>query len=264
MMKFKQIISLLTLPTVLAGAGAEVRAADLYRTPPPPSSAYVPAAAYVDSYSWGGFYAGLNGGFAWGDGGNSILYSGGFANGDASARAQPGGGFGGGQIGYNFQSGALVYGIEADFQGGDIAGRSRGTTALGNDFTSSERADWFGTARGRLGYSFGHALIYGTGGFAYGNIRQHALVSDPATGNSALLSNNALQTGFAAGGGVEYKISPSWSLKGEYQYIDFGSAKLSGIDGGGNAVTSNAVDTNFHTVRIGLNYLFGGGREPLK
>ncbi|MGA7323538.1 MAG: outer membrane beta-barrel protein, partial [Rhodomicrobium sp.] len=63
------------------------------------------------------------------------------------------------------------------------------------------------------------------------------------------------------GGGIEYKINPAWSLKGEYQYVDFGTAKLTDA---ANAVTTNSLDTNFHTVRVGVNYHFGGGYEPLK
>ena len=115
----------------------------------PPATSYVPPAAYVDQNIWQGFYAGLNGGYGW-SGGNG--------------GAQPQGGFGGGQIGYNFQGGPLVFGLETDFQGGDLSGSIAGTTAGGNAFSGHESVDWFGTAR-QAGLAFGHALFYGTGGF---------------------------------------------------------------------------------------------------
>lgn len=214
-------------------------AADLYRNPPPAS--YVPPAAYVDQNIWQGFYAGLNGGYGWSGGGNG--------------GTQPQGGFGGGQIGYNFQGGPLVFGLETDFQGGDLSGNIAGTTTGGNVFSGKESVDWFGTARGRLGLAFGHALFYGTGGFAYGDVRQSAVY------NGISLGASGTQTGWVAGGGIEYKVTPAWSLKGEYQYIDLGSEKLTDT---ANIPATNSLDTSFQTVRLGLNYRFGGSSDPLK
>lgn len=247
----RELVGLSFLSTI-ALAPLAANAADLYRNSPPPS-AYVPPAAYVDQNIWSGFYVGLNGGYGWGNGDNTIGYNG--SGGDTSARAQPQGGFGGGQIGYNFQSGPVVYGVETDFQGGDLSDRVSGTTAFGNSFTSKENIDWFGTARGRLGYAFGHVLVYGTGGLAYGNVRESAGYAGD------WLGNNSTQVGWVAGGGIEYKISPAWSVKGEYQYIDLGSEKLTDA---ANAVTTNSLDTSFQTVRFGVNYRFGGAAEPLK
>lgn len=227
-------------------------AADLYRTPPPQPS-YAAPAPYIAPNTWAGFYAGINGGYAWSGSGTAIDYSGAVT--DLSGRAQPQGGFGGGQIGYNFQSGSIVYGVETDFQGGDISDRVSGVSTGRAGYTSNERVDWFGTVRGRLGYAMGNTLIYGTGGLAYGDLHQHANLGGD------VLSNSGTQTGWVAGGGIEYKINPAWSLKGEYQYVDLGTAKLTDA---ANAVTTNSLDTNFHTVRLGLNYHFGGGYEPLK
>ena len=252
---------------VLAGAALAplaADAADLYRAPPTPSSA--PPAAYVDLNSWAGFYAGVNGGYGWNSGGNSIGYNdggAGFIQGTDQSRApQPQGGFGGGQIGYNFQSGSFVFGVETDFQGGNISDRVTGSTVNGNDFTSRESIDWFGTVRGRIGYAFGRVLVYGTGGVAYGDVRQHAFVSNGV--DSVSFGNNSTQIGWVAGGGVEFKVTPSWSLKGEYQYIDLGSQTLNGIDTTGASVTAAGPETSFSTARLGLNYRFGGGPQPLK
>jgi outer membrane immunogenic protein len=232
-------------------------AADLSRASPS-QPAYSAPQPYVVTGSWAGFYAGVNGGYGWSGGEGAIGYSGGLPGGDSSGRAKPEGGFGGGQIGYNFQRGSLVLGFEADFQGSGIDNRVTGTSAAGAPFTSKEDVDWFGTARGRIGFSAGNVLLYGTGGFAYGDVRERAF------DNGAAAGSNGTQTGWAAGGGIEYKISPAWSLKGEYQYIELGKQSLSGVDSGGAAVTTNGVDTALHTVRLGLNYRFGGGSEPLK
>lgn len=245
----------------IVAAPFTAQGADIYRAPPPVS--YKDAPVYVPPNTWAGFYVGINGGYGWGNGGNSIGYSDGVGT-DQSGRAKPEGGFGGGQIGYNFQSGSFVYGVETDIQGGDISGRATGATAVnGYDYTTRERVDWFGTVRGRIGYSFDRTLVYGTGGFAYGGVNQRASLSD-GMGDAVSLSNNNTQTGYVVGGGVEYKINPSWSLKAEYQYIDLGTAKLTGTDNAGVGFNTNSLDTNFHTARVGINYRLGRDYEPLK
>ncbi len=226
-------------------------AADLYRAPPPPPPVNYVAPVFAAN-TWTGFYAGVNGGYGWGAGGNSISYLDGS---DFSGPGQAAGGFGGGQLGYNYQTGSLVFGVETDFQGSGIGNTMTGTTVQGVDFTSQENIDWFGTVRGRVGVAFGNALLYGTGGFAYGAVNQRAIYSGD------VYASNATQTGYAAGGGVEYKFTPAWSVKAEYQYIDLGSEKLTDSSG---AVT-NPLDATLQTARVGLNYRFGGGGyEPLK
>lgn len=236
-----KVVGLSFLSTA-ALAPLTANAADLYRNPPPPPAAYVAPVPYADNNIWQGFYIGLNGGYGWGNDTGSIS-----SGGVSVDRANPQGGFGGGQAGYNFQSGSLVYGLETDFQGGDLSARS-------DDALSRERIDWFGTARGRVGYAFGHVLLYGTGGFAYGDVRQRANFSGDQ------FSGGTTQAGWVAGGGVEYKITPNWSVKSEYQYIDLGSQSLSDLTGN----TANSADTSFQTVRFGVNYRFGGSAEPLK
>ena len=249
----------LSIFAAMSVAPLAANAADLYHTSPAPS--YAPPTAYVDTNSWTGFYAGINGGYGWNSGGNSFGYSdggSGFINGtDQSAAPAPQGGFGGGQIGYNFQRGSFVFGVETDIQGAAIGDRVTGLTVNGNDFGSRESVDWFGTMRGRIGYAFGRFLIYGTGGVAYGGVREGAFVTNGS--NAVSFGNNGTQIGWVAGGGVEFKITPSWSLKGEYQYIDLGSQTLNGIDTLGASATAAGPENSFSTVRLGLNYRFGGG-----
>jgi outer membrane immunogenic protein len=245
-------VSVFTLFSVALFTLSPANAADLYR----PQTSYVPPAPVYTPppNTWAGFYVGVNGGYAWDAGGGSSTLS----NGDHFSRAQPEGGFGGGQVGYNFQYGHIVFGFETDFQGGDISDSASGTTAAGLGAQSSQSVDWFGTARGRLGYAFDRTLVYFTGGFAYGDVNQSAQFS-----NGVDLKRNDIQTGYVLGGGVEYKISSAWSLKGEYQYIDLGNDKLSGLDAGA-PVEANHGATNLQTVRLGLNYHFNSGADPLK
>ncbi len=254
----------LTLATIFALNAKTANAADIYR-PEPRSYKDTPVYA-PPANSWTGFYIGANGGYAWNNSGNSINYNdggAGFIGGaDQSARALPQGGFGGGQIGYNLQSGSFVFGVEADFQGSSIGDRVGSTTLNGLDATSRERLDWFGTARGRLGFAVDRTLFYFTGGLAYGDLRQSASVTDGV--DAVRVRNNDIQTGYMLGGGIEYKFSTNWSLKGEYQYINLGNSSLTGTDTTGAAVRTNDLDTNFHTARVGLNYHLGGGYEPLK
>ncbi len=212
--KSRMLTGLVLFSTIAAPAAAS--AADLYRAPPaPPPVSYVPPVTAPNI--WAGFYVGLNGGYASGGGGDAIDYNSGA---DWLTRAKPQGGFGGGQVGYNLQSGSFVYGVESDFQGASISSGLAGLSANNKAFTSNESIDWFGTVRGRLGWAFGPALLYGTGGFAYGNVNQRATL-----GND-ILGSNGTQTGYAVGGGIEYKFTPNWSLKAEYQYIDLGGEKL--------------------------------------
>ncbi len=251
MYRLQQELACLSLVGAIALAPAVADAADPYRKPAPPPAPYAQAAAYVEADNWRGFYAGVNGGYGWGNGGEAISYTGG----DSSTRARPEGGFGGGQLGYNFQSGKLVLGLETDFQGGDLSHSIAGTSTDGRAFTSSERTNWFGTVRGRLGLAAGRTLIFGTGGFAYGDVQQQATL-DGVT----LDGGGKTQTGWAAGGGIEYRFNPALSLKAEYQYIDLNGEKLSD----GANLTTNSLGTSFHTARLGLNYRFGRSYRPLK
>lgn len=175
------------------------------------------------------------------------------------------GGFGGGQIGYNLQRDRLVFGVEADIQGAAIDGSGAvgllgGTHALA---AGRNDLDMFGTVRARLGYAVDSTLIYFTGGFAFGDVKE-TLSLTPVAGPTSVVSREGMDTGYALGGGVEQMFSPRWSAKLEYQYIDLGSDKLfTTACCGLAAATLNAAQT-YHTIRLGLNYHLDGGYEPLK
>jgi outer membrane immunogenic protein len=204
-----------------------------------------PVYAMVDN--WSGFYAGANAGYGWSA--NSDLLS-------------PSGGFGGGQIGYNWQGvfglgPQWVLGVEADIQGAGIS-----DSAAFSDGSSIENSlNWFGTVRGRVGYAMGPALFYFTGGFAFGEVESTGRTGNmgKGVGFGSPFDVTETQTGYVLGAGVEYKLNPAWSVKGEYQFIslDAGSPTGAGPLGG----TGDRSEVN--TLRIGVNYHFGQGYESL-
>lgn len=158
---------------------------------------------------------------------------------------------GGLQIGYNFQNGNLVYGIEADL-GLSSAKKDTTTTTNGYTWSANTGIEAMGTARMRLGYAFDRSLLYATGGLAYAKVR------DSYQGDTGYnWTNTGWRVGYAVGGGLEYMFSRNWSGKVEGLYYDLGS-KDHVTEGPG--VGFAAVGINDHMTgaiaRIGLNYLF--------
>jgi outer membrane immunogenic protein len=283
---------LLTSFAAFTALTAAASAADLPRRAAPP--VFVP----VPVFTWTGFYAGFNAGYGFdassnnqptviGVNGASTLVLPGTTAVVAFQNGQSNDGFvGGGQIGYNYQftpGSGVVIGVEADAQYVDF-GRERnrftatGPLAAQQVFNPAgiSGLDYFGTVRGRLGYAFDRVLFYGTGGFAYGS----------GGGRDFGLTNRSrddFQTGWAAGGGIEYALptdsflnffrssAVTLKIEGLYVNLDQGN-RNNGVFAVNNAgqevsVTSPGVvlvssgrqvrDTEFAVVRAGLNYKFG-------
>jgi outer membrane immunogenic protein len=205
-MKVKFLCGVTVLASLAAGAGAAA-AADLAVKAP------VYKAAPIIVSDWSGFYVGINGGGGWAD--NSIN---GFSLNNAS------GGTFGGQLGYNWQFGQFVVGLEADIDGADISKTVRGDTA---------KTDELGSIRGRAGYTFLPSLLaYGTAGFAYGNTK--------------LDGSDVGQNGWVAGAGLEYKVWGPLIARAEYLHY--------GIQG--DFAPGAALKTDVDVVRGGLSYKF--------
>jgi len=184
---------------------------------------------------WTGYYAGLNAGGSWGSPGTDIgcvdtfgapACPGGIAAGAflTQLSANLAGFIGGGQVGYNFQSGHMVYGFEGDIDWTSTDGsRSQGTSSPTDTIvtTVSQELNWLATARGRLGYAANSWLLYLTGGLAVGNVdnRYSFVVSN---GQTAIASASTVRAGWIAGGGAEYSFG-CWTLKGEVLYYDLGN-----------------------------------------
>jgi outer membrane immunogenic protein len=251
----KKALTAIALTAAMAAGSA--RAADLPSQKAPP---YIPPPPVM---TWTGFYAGLNlgGGWQerndwnnWGWGWDWNANKWGWGWGWNANNGGNGGVVGGGQIGYNYQfNQMLVVGVEADFQGTTIGSNNNNNNwwwlipGFWGGNGGAPRIDWYGTVTGRAGItlsSFPTLLIYGKGGFAYGDVRQAWW--------------NTTQTGWTAGGGLEWMFMPNWSAKVEYGYHELSGGNNNGWNWGWNVNNVNNR-TRFHVVRAGVNYHFNWG-----
>jgi outer membrane immunogenic protein len=205
------------------------QAADI---PPPVYKGVRPVVAY---YNWTGFYAGINAGYGFGTSNWSI---------SPTANNKPTGFLVGGTLGYNYQVGSIVYGLEGDFDWSNV----KDTVDCAPGVTCGTSSNWLATFRGRIGYAFDRWLPYITGGGAYGNVK--ATVSAPIAGLTG--SSSSSQFGWTFGAGLEYAFLGNWTAKIEYLYVDLGSFDT------GPAPVVNNVSFKENIVRAGLNYKFSG------
>jgi outer membrane immunogenic protein len=236
------LLSLLAGTAALAIAASAAQSADLpSRYAPPPMIAAVPV------FTWTGFYVGVNAGYGW----STNDRNGGFdpVFGYLNSGGSDGGFVGGGQVGYNYQIGQFVVGLETDIQYADIGG--------GSNFGGSSDG-YFGTVRARAGFAFDRALIYATGGFAYGDIGSTNNGYYGTTLNNFYGNNSDTSTGWVLGGGVEYAFTNNLTAKIEGLYVNLGSNNNNGYYGvlPVAAYSFSKQDNEFGVVRAGLNYKF--------
>jgi outer membrane immunogenic protein len=219
------IATLALLATSLAAKAADMPVKGYYKAPP---------RSVVSYYNWTGFYAGVNGGYSWGssDWDSPIIST------------KPKGWMAGGTLGYNWQSGAIVYGLEGDFDWADV----NASTACGA-FSCQTKETWFATARGRIGYAFDRWLPYLTGGAAFANVKASST-------NPVALGSSDTMIGWTVGGGLEYAFLGNWTAKIEYLYADLG--KFNCGTSCNPALATDNVSFTQNIVRAGLNYKFSG------
>lgn len=207
----KKTVLALTLAGIASGlAMTAASAADIPGGPRP----YYSAAA-APYYNWAGFYGGVNLGYQWGAVSNT--------------NTKPSGLMGGLQGGYNWQQGQFVFGGETDLN----------LTGADDTFAPYKFSNpWWGSLRARAGMAWNNILVYGTGGLAYGTVK----------GESALLSESKTSLGWTLGAGAELGVSPNWSAKVEYLYMDLASRSYS-LTGTTNGLSSSVI-------RVGVNYHF--------
>lgn len=213
----------------LLAATATTRAADV----PVKAPIYKgPMRSVVAYYNWTGFYFGINGGYGLGK-----------SSWDSPAvDPKPKGAFVGATLGYNWQAGAFVYGLEGDWawswiKGSEVCGAA----------TCETKLPWFATGRVRLGYAFDRWLPYVTGGGAYGHV-------EASNTNLGFTSGSANRFGWTAGAGIEYAFLGNWSGKIEYLHMDLGKFDCATC----SAVTPDNVTFSADMIRAGLNYKFSG------
>ncbi len=264
----------------------QVNAADLYS-----GGGLKDAPVYAPAPMWTGFYFGAHLGADW----SSIqtgrnVWNDGYVNdyNASNSLAAFGGGnlnstgaFGGGQLGYNWQTSNFVLGLEVDLGGvGNESRTGYGLTALDGTYGYINKAaaikfstegGFYGDVAGRLGYAWGPALLYAKGGFAWldTSIKSSAVVVDgtvagPAVTTTSSQSHDVTLDGWTVGGGVEYMLSPNWTMKIEYLHFDFNNASDTWVLDANNTWHLTGSNMNVDSVKLGVNYLLNHGYSPLK
>jgi outer membrane immunogenic protein len=227
-----------TVALIALGASVPAMAADLAARP------YTKAPAYAPSpiYNWTGFYIGGHIGGAFngsnGFGGTSDNSNGRF--------------LGGVQVGGDYQFAPnWVVGIEGQYSWVGSNNTNVAFVPAGNTYNLNQKG--IASVTGRIGYTWGPALLYVKGGYAYSDYSE-SLVST-ATGAAVPFAAGTTHDGYTVGAGLEYLFTQNWSGKIEYQYYDFGKTTFTAP--GTLAGLSSRNDE--HTVKAGLNYRFNWG-----
>lgn len=235
-----------TVGLIAMGAVPAV-AADLAARP------YTKAPAYVAAvYDWSGFYIGANGGY--GSSRKCWDYSG-LATARLVTNVTEGchdatGGVAGGQIGYNWQTGAWVFGVEAQGDWADLKGSN--VSLFFPTFTNQTKVDAFGLFTGRIGYAWNNALLYAKGGAAVMSDKYSYYPS--LTG---ITTGTASETrwGGVVGAGFEYGFTPNWSFALEYDHAFMGSKDVTFTS---PATTVDRIKQDVDLVTARINYRWGG------
>ena len=224
MPRFLRVIGLGAV--LVAGGIGAAAAADVPPLPPP-----LPMPV-VQVFSWTGFYIGPNAGWGWTNGSGTFTT----ALGADPFTVSSNGFLGGAQLGYNWQTGPFVFGAEADFQGTTASGSLN--AGAGPTISATAKTPWFGTVRGRVGFSFNNVLFFGTGGLAFGELRATTFG----------VTESHTNAGWTLGAGAEMAFAPNWSAKVEYLYVDLANSNF--------VITGASNGYRFGLIRAGVNYRF--------
>src|SRR5260370_15058259 len=223
-----------TVALVALGAAAPAMAADLAARP------YTKAPAYAAPiYNWTGFYIGGHVGGAYA--GNTRLIG------------KDGRFLGGVQGGFDYQFAmSWVVGVEAQYSW--LSNNNTNGVVFPGGVLVTSKNDQLGSVTGRLGYTWGPALLYAKGGYAWkdGNNLNVTTGGVPV----AFTTNGNHRDGYTVGAGLEYMFAPSWSAKVEYQYYNFGSTTFTT---GPAVIVATSFRDDEHTVKAGINYRFNWG-----
>jgi outer membrane immunogenic protein len=208
----------------------------------------LPPSAMQAPYDWSGFYGGRS---SW-----SVPYDTLIAGAPVPSAAPASATSGGMQLGYNYQNGPFVFGIEGDFT--RRSNRDSLLLAPGglDSVTSRDEQGWLGMLRPRAGIAADHWLFYATGGLAYGSFRPEG--TEALTGSTATGSDPNAKAGWTVGGGITYAGGKRWSLGLEYLYADFGK----GLTETPLAPFATAFRDQSHLVRGRFNYQFDWSSLP--
>jgi outer membrane immunogenic protein len=169
---------------------------------------------------------------------------------------------GGFQIGYNHMWDWLLIGIEADASFNALNASNAQVVPYASDPTLSFQTvtsidqDWLGTLRARLGFDLEGALLYATGGAAFGNVQFTQGFSDTAVVPYSELTEDEIRTGWSAGGGVEIGAFAGTTFRVEYLHTDLGTSRLTGqpLSGNPGTVQTGRAEITLDTIRMGMNW----------
>ena len=229
----KLLLSTTALVVLASPALAADLAARPYTKAPPPVMAAI--------YDWSGFYIGVNGGGGWTHNTWDVVGGGREGSHDSS------GGTIGGQVGYRWQMGQFVFGVEAQGNWADFSGDNQSALFGTRNRT---KTDAFGLFTGQVGYAFNNVLVYAKGGAAITS--NTYTITNAATG-AFLGSNDNTRWGGVVGAGLEYGFAPNWSLGVEYDHLFMDRQTVSFGALGSDSIKQ---DADLFTAR--LNYRFGG------
>jgi outer membrane immunogenic protein len=245
----KKVAFLTTAVAISALCCGTASAADLPARAPAPAPA--PVMAYV--YDWTGFYIGANGGWAssrncWGFipvAGAAVI---------ADGCSSKSGGVFGGQVGYRWQAGQFVFGLEAQ---GDWSNINSPQLSVWNPaLTTGTKVNGLGLFTGQIGYAANAALFYLKGGAA---MTSSSAYINTTFGNVGLYSASATRWGGVLGVGFEYGFSPNWTAGIEYDRLMMGSANNSfSVAIPQVAAAANRISQDVDMLTLRLNYKFGG------
>jgi len=239
-------VLLVTASLIAISATAPALAADLAARP------YTKAPPMVAAiYDWSGFYVGANGG--WGSSRNSWdsvppFFFGAEGSHDAT------GGVAGGQIGYRWQSGTWVFGLEAQGDWADLSGSNISTLFPG--FVNNSKIDAFGLFTGQVGWAANNVLFYVKGGAAVTSNKYNI-----NTAGGALFASTGDDTrwGGTVGVGLEYGFAPNWSAAIEYDHLFMQDRTVNfTAPATGLLVASDRIRQDVDLVTVRVNYRFGG------
>jgi outer membrane immunogenic protein len=240
-------VLLVTASLIALGAAAPAVAADLAARP------YTKAPPMIAAlYDWSGFYIGANGG--WGSSRNCwdfLPVAGGVA---AEGCHDASGGTVGGQLGYRWQAGTWVFGVEAQGNWADFKGSNASLAFAG--VTNESRIDAFGLFTGQVGYAANNVLFYVKGGAAVTSNEYRTF----ATATNVLTSSTSDDTrwGGVVGVGLEYGFAPNWSVGIEYDHMFMQDRTYTFITPAGAFAGSDRIRQDVDLVTARLNYKFGG------
>lgn len=201
-------------------------------------------------YNWTGFYVGGHIGGAWSNVDISDPTGAVFAPLGATIGADGNGFLGGGQIGFNWQTGHWVFGVQ-----GDMAWTGINTSVVDPflpTMTLNYKTDWIAMLTGRVGYAWDNWLLYAKGGAAWVHSKYSATGTSPFAPIGFSMSGADTRDGWVAGAGVEYGITPNWTAFIEYDYVGLGTR---GITLSPPVIAAN-VNQNISIVKGGINFKF--------